>query len=434
MIAHEGAFAASRSRSTVRSEYTYNNGSPFARAMLFLLIFIVGVGPRISLNVVDAEIRFQDVLIPVLAIYLLLSPKPEVKNPVRGFLGILLPVFLIASAVTVLLSVIFLDEVAILRRVTFYGRTLEMVVLSVVVAGLYLRAGLPALKTVLNGVAFGAILNLGWFLYQTVSGFSSTVFGQEVSSQIESYGPRLIGEPSAFGVGQYWVFIAAVSAASIKVGRRRGFNSCLVVASFWASVMAESRISMGSILLIIALLFILGTDSNRPVNVFRTLLGLIMFALVVIFVFPTLGERFSHSAIQASLQVRMDSIWGPNLGRLAQSPIIGVGPGGLTGTGNQSEAHNIMIRAWLDFGLFVGIVFLCLFLIALLRSYRIARQPKIDLCTRFAGYMAFFEVLSTLISGLVQDSLTGVMSSHLTMISIGIIAAQWSIVKDACSR
>lgn len=412
--------------SMVTGKIPTKNGSAFARAMLFSLILIVGVGPRISLSFVDAEIRIQDILIPFLVVYLVMSPKPTARNPLRRYLGILLPVFLLASALTVLLSASFFDEVGILRRLTFYGRTLEMFVLSVVVAGLFLRSGRTALKVVLNAISIGAICNLIWFLYQAASGLSSTLFGQEVSSQIESYGPRLIGEPSAFGVGQYWVFIAAVSAANIKARRHIGLNTVLLLAAFGASVLTESRISMGNILLIVGLLFFLGPDSEKPINVTGAFFGVVSTSVAAILIIPTLGDRFAIVAIESSFKVRIDSIWLPHLNKILQSPIIGIGPGGLIGEGNQSEAHNIIIRAMLDFGPFVGIAFLSLFLVALIRSFRIARLPNIDIETRIIGYIAFFSVLSTLISGLVQDSLTGVMSSHLTMISIGIVAAQWA--------
>ncbi|AGN18015.1 hypothetical protein J433_10537 [Corynebacterium glutamicum MT] len=413
-------------QSVVGSVLGSNSGSLFAQAMLFSLVLIVGIGPRISLGFVDAEIRIQDVLIPFLVVYLMLSLKPRNKNPVRKFLGAALPGFLLASFLVVFLSAILLGEVSLLRRVAYYGRTLEMFILAVVVAGLYLRSGTSALKVFYNAVAIGAILNLAWFFYQAATGVSSTIFGQEVSSHIESYGPRLIGEPSAFGVGQYWAFVAAVAAANVKVGRHAWFNSFLILASLWGTIVAESRISMGSILVIVALLFVLGPDSERPINI-RGLLGVVAsISIASVLILPALGNRFSVGSISAGLQVRVESIWIPHLEKLLLSPIIGIGPGGLIGEGNQSEAHNIILRALLDFGVFVGPVFLALFLIALVRSFRIARSPSVDQETQTAAYIATFSVLATLISGLVQDSLTGVMSSHLTMISIGLIAAHWS--------
>ncbi|MCP6031679.1 hypothetical protein NL371_26670, partial [Klebsiella pneumoniae] len=87
--------------------------------------------------------------------------------------------------------------------------------------------GYRALHTVFGAVTLGAFLNLLWFGYQLVVGTPQTLVGQEVGDQIESYGPKLIGEPSAFGTGQYWAFVAAVAAARLKTGNRVVLNTLL---------------------------------------------------------------------------------------------------------------------------------------------------------------------------------------------------------------
>lgn len=398
--------------------------SVFAPMMLFLIVLIIGVGPRIPLGFIDAEIRVQDILIFPIMLYLLLSPSPQEKHPLRRLIGTALPVFLWASFVTVLLSIFVFPEISLLRRVAYFGRTVEMIFLAIVIAGLYLRSGHNALRVILNGVTIGALLNLCWFAYQVAVGEPTTLFGGVFGSQVEAYGPRLIGEPSAFGVGQYWTFVAAIAAARIKGGIRVWFSTLLFAAALWASWMAESRISMGSILVLGGLVLILGRDRKRPIHILGTISGIIITIFGASQILPVLGGRLSPDAIHASFQIRLRDIWQPNISAIIDSPLIGIGPGGLLGIGNQSEAHNIIIRAMLDFGIVVGPLFLTLFLIAMMRGFRLARSTQVDPITRTAGYIGAFSILGTLISGQVQDALTAVMPSHLTMVAIGVLAAQ----------
>src|SRR5699024_3881191 len=112
--------------------------------------------------------------------------------PMQRLLGIALPIFLGASVVVVAISVVVFPEIEIWRRITYYGRTIEMLFLAIVVAGLYLRSGHKALKAVLSAVTVGAVLNLVWFGYQMAVGVPQTLVGQDVGEQIESYGPKLI--------------------------------------------------------------------------------------------------------------------------------------------------------------------------------------------------------------------------------------------------
>lgn len=398
--------------------------SNIATALLFILILIIGIGPRISLGFVDAEIRVQDLLIIPLMLYLVLTRTPATKMPVQRLLGLALPIFVGASMITVAISVFVFPDVALLRRITFYGRTVEMIFLAIVVAGLYLRAGHKALKSVLSAVTVGAVLNLAWFGYQLATGAPQTLVGQQVSDQIESYGPKLIGEPSAFGTGQYWAFVAAVAAARIKTGNRTGLNILLFVGAVAGAWLAESRISVGSSLLILAVILVLGKDRRRRINVVGTLAGLSIGLLGLVQIVPMLAGRVSPDSIQEGFDFRVDNIWAPFLDTIFTSPLVGVGPGGLLGDTYLSEAHNIFLRAMLDFGVIVGLLFIALFILAMVRGFRLAQSVGVDQATGLAGYIGAFCVLSTLISGQVQDALTAVVPAHLTMVAIGILAAQ----------
>lgn len=404
--------------------------SNIAITLLFLLIFIIGVGPRISVGFVEAEIRVQDVLIGPIMIYLLFSHKPTIKMPVQRLLGYGLPIFLWASVLTVTAAVFVFPEVSLIRRITYYGRTLEMIFLAIVIAGLYLRSGKYAMRTVVNAVALGGLLNLAWVGFQMATGTQQTLVGQDVSSQIESYGPRLIGEPSAFGTGQYWAFVAAVSAARIKSGDRIILNIILLVGALAGAWLAESRISVGSILVIAGIILIFGKDRTRGLNIAGIITGSLAGLVGLIQIVPALAGRVSPEAIQEGFVFRIENIWAPFIDTIFSSPLIGIGPGGLLGETYLSEAHNIILRAMLDFGLILGLLFIGLFIRAMILGFRLAQTAGIDQATRIAGYIGAFCILSTFISGQVQDALTAVMSSHLTMVAMGVLAAQRAVWVD----
>lgn len=399
--------------------------------LLFLLVLIIGIGPRISLGVVDAEIRAQDLLMLPLMLYLALSNTPPTTLPMHRLLGTALPIFLGASVIVVALAVVVFPEIDLWRRVTYYGRTIEMLFLGIVVAGLYLRSGYRALRAVLSAVTLGAFLNLLWFGYQLVIGAPQTLVGQEVGDQIESYGPKLIGEPSAFGTGQYWAFVAAVAAARLKTGNRVVLNTLLFVGAIGGAWLAESRISVGSSLVILALILVLGKDRKRSVNVFGTLAGVSVGLVGLLQIVPLLGGRVSPASIREGFDFRVDNIWAPFLDTIFNSPLIGVGPGGLLGETYLSEAHNIVLRAMLDFGIIIGLLFIWLFIRAMIRGFRLAQDVNVDHTTRIAAYLGAFCILSTLISGQVQDALTAVMPAHLTMVAVGVLAAQRALWTDA---
>jgi len=401
--------------------------------LLFLLVLIIGIGPRISLGVVDAEIRAQDLLMLPLMLYLALSSTPPTTLPMRRLLGTALPIFLGASVIVVSLAVVAFPEIDLWRRITYYGRTLEMLFLGIVVAGLYLRSGYRALHTVFGAVTLGAFLNLLWFGYQLVVGAPQTLVGQEVGDQIESYGPKLIGEPSAFGTGQYWAFVAAVAAARLKTGNRVVLNTLLFIGAVGGAWLAESRISVGSSLVILALILVLGKDRKRSVNVFGALAGVSIGLVGLVQIVPLLAGRVSPASIREGFDFRVDNIWAPFLDTIVNSPLIGVGPGGLLGETYLSEAHNIVLRAMLDFGIIIGLLFIWLFIRAMIRGFRLAQSVDVDQTTRIAAYLGAFCILSTLISGQVQDALTAVMPAHLTMVAVGVLAAQRALWADTQS-
>lgn len=421
-------FAASEDRFNRASRA---NGSKIALVILFALILVVGVGPRVSISVIDAEFRIQDVLIfPVIG-YLLASKPPSVRSPLRKLFGILLPTFLWTSFFAVIISVMVFPEVPILRRILFYGRSIELIVLAVAISGLYLRSGHFAIRSVSRAVAVGAIVNLAWVGFQLAIGENTTLFNQDFASSVGHYGPMLLGEPSAFGTGQYWVFVSAFAAAQIHVRVNRILNIFLYFGAFVGAWVAESRISVVGILIIGALLLFLGSGNQNIVNPLGILVGAILALFGTFYVFPSFSEgRVSPDAIGRSLEFRINEIWAPFIDDLSKSPFTGLGPGGIGGERYLSEAHNIILRALLDFGILSGLLFISIFVVAVFRGFHFARLREAGRTDKIAGYFCGFFVLSVLVSGQVQDALTAVMPSHLAMVSIGILAAQRAIFHE----
>lgn len=401
-----------------------------AMIILMAILLAVAISPRIRLGGdMQVDVRLQDILLVPSVLYLMIKPGRKGQRPLRNLMSPMLTPFVLGALLVTLCSIVVMPEVPSIMRVAFLGRGLELFALAAVVAGLALRAGRNTTRNVLRVLYLGAFLNIGWVLYQAASGEYRTVIGLAVSEDIESYGPQLIGEPSAFGAGQYFAFVAALAAARIWSGHRRFIvHGAVIATAFVCTYFVESRISMGSIVLTVAILLVVGRRRGR-VNILGFLLAVAAGVYALSIIVPQLSGRASIENVQAGLLVREDSIWGPLWDAFLSAPFLGVGPGGLVPP-LRSEAHNIYLRAILDYGLIFGVVFILIFLVVLVRAIKLARLTTATQPLNVFAALAMFSITSTLVSGLVQDALTGVMSSHLTMISIGLFAVAWGFQKD----
>lgn len=401
-------------------------GSALSAVLLFLLILAVCVGPRLRVSGEGEgriDIRYQDILLIPAMFHLFVANGGKFRLQLTQFLGAKLPFFL-WSAMLVTIFVAFTNpEVDIIRRAFFLGRGFEMFVIASVAAGLYISAGInKAPKAAIRAVYIAAYGNAAWMAYQIAAGTTGTLLGSSVGATIESYGPKLIGEGSAFGTGQFFAFTAAVAVAQLRSGYGHRLAALMLLAiSAGGAWVSESRISIGVVTVCVAVLLVLASRRGNLLNIGRTILAVVLLWMAAEFVLPQLSGRQSVEGIEAGVGVRVEKAWDPLFAVLANNPLLGAGPGGLVGD-LPVEAHNIYLRAVTDYGLVIGPLFIFIFLSAMARAFRASRNYDLSLATRMFANVAFLAVLCVLVSGFVQDSLTGVMSSHLTMISIGLLA------------
>ena len=405
---------------------TKESGSRISAVLLFLLILAVCAGPRLRVSGDGPDridIRYQDILLIPAMFHLAVSNAGRLKLQLFRVIGYKLPFFIVGAVLVTIIVTFFTPDISPVRRAFFLGRGMELFIIASVAAGLFISAK-PAMasRAALRAVYAAAYGNAAWMLYQLATGDEGTLLGASVGATIESYGPKLIGEGSAFGTGQFFAFTAAVTVAQMRAKYgNRFFAAVLLGVSAWGAWISESRISIGIVMLCVAVLLILGANKGRVLNIGRTGVALILGWLGVEFVLPQLQGRQSVEGVEAGVDVRIEEVWEPLMDVIGDAPLLGAGAGGLVGD-LPVEAHNIYLRAVTDYGLIVGPIFILIFFTAMRRAFRASKNVELSTSTRFFANVAFLTVLGILVSGFVQDALTGVMSSHLTMIAIGLFA------------
>lgn len=396
-----------------------------AGVLLYSILLAVCWSPRIRLAFVPGEsvdFRLQDMLLPIALAYLLLAPKAALRARWDLVWGRWLFAFVYVATATTLLHLVAGQQVPDVVRIAYLGRTIEMFFLAMVVCGLYLRAG-AGHEQVGRVLRLGVIGNLVWIGYQYAFGTNDTLLG-DVGGLIESYGPKLIGEPSAFGAGMFLVFATALTVADYRTGKLRTHSMLLAVAAIVLSAyVVESRIS-----LIIILSFLILLSGRRVRGLFSLpFVAFVMLAIgaATIAWADRFVGRFSADSLLGSLQTRLD-IWSALAAYADNGWLAGVGPAGLTAPSvPRDEAHNIIVRAWLDFGLLGALLLFMVFgfvVVATARAVR-AEQPT---SVRWAAMLAGLTLAGVFAAGMVQDALTAVTSTHLLMVTLGIFVAELS--------
>ena len=98
------------------------------------------------------------------------------------------------------------------------------------------------------------------------------------------------------------------------------------------------------------------------------------------------------------------------------------------------EAHNMIFRVWLDFGL-PGAVALCVALIATVcNAHRARTTPHASPSMTLHANLAINCTVWITTAGLVQDSFTAVTSSHLLMLAVGLHIGHMAMLKHRSPR
>lgn len=387
---------------------------------LFALIVAVSVTPRIRLDggSGNIDVRAQDILLIPIVLYLLNYKRGY--RPLTSLWGFLLPAFIWLAIVGTLLVALLHEEVPLFRRIAFLGRALELFLIAAAVAGLYLRAGTRGFRAAVGAIVVSGFANFAWVAAQMATDQRQTLIGGEVGDNITSYGPKLIGEPSAFGTGQMFAFIAAAGVAYVQSrSRNRWVGVVLLAMGAIGAFAADSRASLVVIAFATVIMFTFSRGKINPLGLVIAIIGVVILAVIYM---PNLQGRLSEEAILQSLGFRVTEVWGPLLELIDESPLLGLGHGALISP-LPVEGHNIVVRAWVDYGMVTGALFLLFFLVVIVKAWRGTSDNNAAIEYRMFANLAFIFTVSILVAGMVQDALTGVMSSHLEMIAIGLFAA-----------
>ncbi|MGD9991030.1 O-antigen ligase family protein [Pseudonocardia sp.] len=390
----------------------------FFGVLLCTMVLAVAISPRLRLGeaadkAVDA--RLQDFLFLICFAFLASSLPSLVATWGSWF------VWWLVGAATVTTLHLFDPAVSPLRAVAFLGRAVEPFVIAIVVAALYLRAGPRAGPWALRAMHLGVLLNSAWVVYQLIVGKPQTLLGEAVSSVTQSYGPMLIGEPSSLGAGFYFAVVAALGAAEFRTKMRsRPFAVAMMVIGFAGTFVTQSRVSLVAAAVCVVFLAARPTLDRGRKPILVVVLLVVFGALVALL--PNAG-RLSTEGAESGVSDRIDLIWSPLLRIVHDQFLIGIGPGQL-GTPEYpwTEAHNIVLRAVLDYGLLVGGLFIAIFVTVYVRSRRVAADRDASLTTRFWATLAGFVLIAVAVAGSVQDALTAVTSTHLVVVMIGLFA------------
>jgi O-antigen ligase len=252
------------------------------------------------------------------------------------------------------------------------------------------------------------------------------LIGRAAGDQVGSYGPRLIGEPSSAGTGTFFAFAAALALAAYRARLMRTATAVvLFVGAAACAYLAESRTALVSIIGLTGL-FVVQSRPGRLGLPSRIAVATAAGSLAIWYVLRNHTERLSISGLNRGAEDRLRDIWAPIVDRAADDPLLlalGVGPGGLPDPALPiTEAHNIVLRAWLDFGLVGGTLFLAALVVVGVSAYRVSRDARRDPFTALYAELVALYALAVAITGVALDSLTTVTSTHLLMMAAGLFA------------
>lgn len=405
------------------------------RFLLVSLILAIALGPRIRIpGLLDraVDIRIQDlVLFPLLAY---LGSRAPSLRPVWARWQIL---FTLTAVILTALRLLLAPDVGLIRTIAYLGRALEPLLLAVVVAGLFRLSGETAGRLALRACLVAVGANALWAAFQTATGTSRTLLGGGVGDLFVSYGPKLVGEGSAFGTGIFFAFATAIGCAQWLHGSMpRGWAAAVTVIGLGGVYLAQSRVSFAATALCLLGVLLLPSDGRRR-NVGGSL-TLAAGAAAVWAIGPQLPSagRLSESGLDNSLDVRVEHIYIPII-RVLESNVtllIGIGPGQL-GTPHYPwvEAHNVVLRALLDYGLVGTILYFGMIVTIVLRCFRAGTDLTLPRQSRMWATLAGTFLAGVTVAGMLQETLSAVTSTHLTMLAVGLFAGSLAQASEAAS-
>lgn len=418
-----------------RRRHSSHDGDPVARIILVILIVSVAVSPRLRIGQLDAQraidLRVQDILLPFTALFLLVRGEGRsAKIFTQRIWGPWCQAFCFAALLLTTISAIMISDISLIRRVTFLGRALEVFLLATIVCTLARLAGPSSTKWALHAIKFAVLANVLWCAYQVLIGRNGTLLGGTLGDDIDSYGPKLIGEPSASGTGAFFAFAASFAVAKYRTARSRRILPLMMFGTaLICTFLAQSRSALAAFCLLTLVLLWPNNQDGELSWLGRLFFLLIPISASSLLIIDGFSQRMSRAEVEHSTTVRMQNMWEPIIRIFVENPIYltaGAGPGALPSPEFPfSEAHNIALRALIDFGMFGAILLIILILTPARLAFRVARCAYCPPATRLLGNLTWLGCLAMLIEGLALDSFTTVTCSHLLMLSIGLFAAAY---------
>ena len=407
--------------------------------LLFLMIIVIGVAPRIPLPIVIPgrrfDLRVEDLILVVLlycwALYLFVQPKID-GTPLLMQLGFYMGVAIFATSFSLITS-----DLGTIRSFFYLLKELEYFIIFFIVANTLNTES--DLKVVINLMLLVGFCNSVWVVVQLVTGEASQLFyvsgsalpmdAYQAAGQLVGYGPRLIGEVNPLATGGLFlvVFLLALSLLLYSKTIKKMWIYGMLSALFLLGILGcGSRVSlMGAIVGSVILLKVTG----RAPKILPTLLVLVGLSLLVSPLIPAIGtSRFSVAGITKSFFFRWQEIWQPIIENVTAQVIFGYGKGSLVvirGLG-QGEAHNHFFRVFLETGIFglMGFIWLLHRIISVSRN--LSKKGKLFTskplsCTTIAVTVAL------IMGAMVQDVFVPVILNELWWILIALMVVSYRI-------
>ena len=407
--------------------------------LLFLMIIVIGVAPRIPLPIVIPgrrfDLRVEDLILVVLlycwALYLFVRPKID-GTPLLMQLGFYMGVAIFATSFSLITS-----DLGTIRSFFYLLKELEYFIIFFIVANTLNTES--DLKVVINLMLLVGFCNAVWVVVQLVTGEASQLFyvsgsalpmdAYQAAGQLVGYGPRLIGEVNPLATGGLFlvVFLLALSLLLYSKAIKKMWIYGMLSALFLLGILGcGSRVSlMGAIVGSVILLKVTG----RAPKILPTLLVLVGLSLLVSPLIPAIGtSRFSVAGITKSFFFRWQEIWQPIIENVTAQVIFGYGKGSLgmiRGLG-QGEAHNHFLRVFLETGIFglMGFIWLLHRIISVSRN--LSKKGKLFIskplsCTTIAVTIAL------IMGAMVQDVFVPVILNELWWILIALMVVSYRI-------
>jgi O-antigen ligase len=390
---------------------------------LFLLPLTVSIGPRFEFfsDLPSAHLRVQDFVIPIVFVSVLIAlvirPGGELV-PRRLAKGV--AVYALTVSLAAFVIILQFEETELLIRLGFLYR---LAVLPVIAFLVYV--GLRSQQTrgvlaVIGGFGIGTLLNFVWIYWQIAMGIQNEAW-RFTSSDPWNWGVVTFGEGAPFPASQFLVVLLMVSLAGAVTVREpllRFPLAWISVAVLLAIFLTGSRASVASATVISSVgLFLLLRTRILNSSVSRLVFwgGLAVSGLFLYFFLA--DRRFSIAGLTEEFTAR-SGIWNGHFEHTDGSALWGLGPGGLR-VSSDAEAHNVFVYLAGDFGV-IGLIFATAALLVLL-FYSGQKFLQVGPTSRrfFALFLVFITT-NTIISGLAQDSLNPVVSTHMLAILFGI--------------